>query len=68
MTGVIPVHWSGSHAEYVVASVNGIVVKPKTINHVEACAFAYTMCTAWQALINVTIKTIDQLISIFFFF
>lgn len=56
MVGVIPGHWPGSHAEYVVASINGIFSKPKTISHVEACAFAYTTCTALQAIVNVIKK------------
>lgn len=49
---VIPVNWSGCHAEYVVTPANSVIVKPDSIGDIEACALAYVACTAWAALVT----------------
>ncbi|KAI1708248.1 alcohol dehydrogenase groES-like domain-containing protein [Ditylenchus destructor] len=51
--GVVPAHWQGSHAEYCLAPLHGIARKPISVGHVEACAYAYTACTAWSALVTI---------------
>ena len=51
---VIPSTWPGSHADYVLTSVDALAPKPKNVGYVEATSMAYTACTCWNALVTVS--------------
>ncbi|KAM4042170.1 NAD(P)H oxidoreductase RTN4IP1, mitochondrial isoform 2-T2 [Anomaloglossus baeobatrachus] len=48
----IPPWKQGTFAEFVVASVNEVSLKPKSLSHTEAASLPYAILTAWAALVN----------------
>ncbi|XP_040284761.1 reticulon-4-interacting protein 1, mitochondrial [Bufo bufo] len=48
----IPPWKQGTFAEFVVASVNEVSLKPKSLSYTEAASLPYVMLTAWAALVN----------------
>lgn len=48
--GVIPLHQTGCHSEYVVVNSNFVMKKPESLDVVEAAATLYAGLTAWSGL------------------
>ncbi|KAG8582371.1 hypothetical protein GDO81_008028 [Engystomops pustulosus] len=48
----VPPWKQGTFAEFVVASVNEVSFKPKSLSHTEAASIPYVTLTAWAALVN----------------
>jgi NADPH:quinone reductase-like Zn-dependent oxidoreductase len=51
--GMLPYpHGAGSHAEYVTAPTRSFVLKPSSLDHIQAGALPLAALTAWQALVD----------------
>ncbi|XP_073531891.1 reticulon-4-interacting protein 1, mitochondrial [Phyllobates terribilis] len=48
----IPPWKQGTFSEFVVASVNEVSLKPKSLSHTEAASLPYAILTTWAALVN----------------